>query len=260
EIAIVFNNKRPITYLKKHLADTYGHAIWSPQFYTIQEFFSLASEAEQVSQLTQFFYLYELHNELLGKEGHEPETLEEFYPIAEIILSDFSQLDYDLVNIDHIYMELYDTSKIDIEFQHLTKEQQDFIRKFWQSFSIAGHTGIQERFLKLWKRLPILYRAFKQKLIEHKQTNYPTIYRQLAEGELDSISLIKPFKKILFVGFNALNNAEAKLFKQWQELGKALFYFDADAYYLEDKQQEAGLFIRRNIFQTELQNALGEAP
>lgn len=260
EIAIVFNNKRPVTYLKKHLADTYGHAIWSPQFYTIQEFFSLASNAEQVSQLTQFFYLYELHNELLAKEGHEPETLEEFYPIAEIILSDFGQLDYDLANIDQIYMELYDTSKIDIEFQHLTKEQQDFIRQFWQSFSIAGHTGIQERFLKLWKRLPVLYRAFKQKLSEQKQTNYPTIYRQLANGELDSKALTQPFKKILFVGFNALNNAEAKLFKQWQDEDKALFYFDADSYYLDDKQQEAGLFIRRNIFQTGLQNALGEVP
>ena len=260
EIAIVFNNKRPITYLKKHLADTYGHAIWSPQFYTIQEFFSLASDAEQVSQLTQFFYLYELHNELLAKEGHEPESLEEFYPIAEIILSDFGQLDYDLVNIDHIYMELYDTSKIDIEFQHLTKEQQEFIRQFWQSFSVTGHTGIQERFLKLWKRLPVLYRAFKQKLAEQKQTNYPTIYRQLANGELDTTALTKPFKKVLFVGFNALNNAEAKLFKQWQEQDKALFYFDADAYYLDDKQQEAGLFIRRNIFQTGLQNALGDTP
>ncbi|WP_159637622.1 PD-(D/E)XK nuclease family protein [Sphingobacterium composti Ten et al. 2007 non Yoo et al. 2007] len=260
EIAIVFNNKRPITYLKKHLADTFGHAIWSPQFFTIQEFVSLASEAEQVSQLTQFFYLYELHNELLAKEGLQPETLEEFYPIAEIILSDFGQLDYDLVNIDHIYMELYDTSKIDIEFQHLTKEQQDFIRQFWQSFSIAGHTGVQERFLKLWKRLPILYRAFKQKLTEQNQTNYPTLYRQLADGILDSKALVQPFQKTLFVGFNALNNAEAKLFKQWQEEDKALFYFDADAYYLEDKQQEAGLFIRRNIFQTGLQNALGEAP
>lgn len=260
DIAIVFNNKRPITYLKKHLADTYGHAIWSPQFYTIQEFVSLASEAEQVSQLTQFFYLYELHNELLAKDGHELETLEEFYPIAEIILSDFGQLDYDLVNIDHIYIELYDTSKIDIEFQHLTKEQQDFIRQFWQSFSIAGHTGVQERFLKLWKRLPILYRAFKQKLAEQKQTNFPTLYRQLAEGFFNTKALVKPFKKILFVGFNALNNAEAKLFKQWQEEEKALFYFDTDAYYLEDNQQEAGLFIRRNIVQTELQNALGEAP
>ena len=260
DIAIVFNNKRPITYLKKHLADTYGHAIWSPQFYTIQEFFSLATNAEQVSQLTQFFYLYELHNELLIKEGQEPETLEEFYPIAEIILSDFGQLDYDLVNIDHIYMELYDTSKIDIEFQHLTKEQQDFIRQFWQSFSIAGHTGLQERFLKLWKRLPILYNAFKQKLSTENQTNYPTIYRQLASGELNLANLTQPFQKILFVGFNALNNAEAKLFKQWQDEGKAIFYFDTDAYYVEDRQQEAGLFIRRNIFQTELINALGDSP
>ena len=256
DIAVVFNNKRPITYTKKHLADTYGHAIWSPQFFTIQEFFSLSTEAEQVSQLTQFFYLYELHNDLLAKEGLEAETLEEFYPIAEVILSDFSQLDYDLVPIDHIYMELYDLSKIDIEFQHLTPEQQTFIKQFWQSFSVAGHTGVQQRFLKLWKRLPVLYRAFKQKLAEHNQINYPTIYRKLAAGEIPH-DFIQPYKKILFVGFNALSSAEAKLFKQWQEEDKALFYFDVDAYYMDDKQQEAGLFIRRNIFQTGLINALG---
>src|SRR5690606_30211386 len=111
--------------------------------------------------------------ELLREEGREPETLEEFYPIAEIILSDFGQLDYDLVNVDHIYMELYDIAKIDLEFQHLTPEQQEFIRKFWQAFSMQGHTGLQERFLRLWKRLPKLYRAFKQKLNGNRQTNYP---------------------------------------------------------------------------------------
>ncbi|UZJ65863.1 hypothetical protein OKW96_06880 [Sphingobacterium sp. KU25419] len=36
-------------------------------------------------------------------------------------------------------------------------------------------------------------------------------------------------------------------------------YFDADAYYLDDQQQEAGLFIRRNIYQTGLINALGDS-
>ncbi|GGH09186.1 PD-(D/E)XK nuclease family protein [Sphingobacterium alkalisoli] len=260
EIAVVFNNKRPITYLKKHLADVYGQAIWSPQFFTIQEFFSLSTSANEASSLSQFFYLYQLHNELLQKEGHELETLEEFYPIAEIILSDFSQLDYDLVNIEHIYMELYDTSKIDLEFQHLTVEQQQFIRQFWQSFSIAGHTGVQQRFLKLWKRLPILYKAFKEKLQQEKQSNYPSIYRDLAEGRAERPHFIQNFKQVLFVGFNALNNAEAYLFKQWQEMGKALFYFDTDAYYLEDRQQEAGLFIRRNIYQTGLINALEASP
>lgn len=260
EIAIVFNNKRPITYLKKHLADEYRQAIWSPQFFTVQEFFKQSCDHTEASALTQFFYLYELHNELLRQEGHEPETLEEFYPIAEIILNDFNQLDYELVHIDHIYMELYDTTKIDIEFQHFTAEQQAFIRQFWQSFSVAGHTGTQQRFLKLWKRLPVLYKQFKARLYTERQTNYPTIYRDLAEGKARNKAFVQQYKKVLFVGFNALNRVEAQLFRQWQEEGRALFYFDADAYYLEDKMQEAGLFIRRNIQQTGLLNALGESP
>ncbi|MGE8423945.1 MAG: PD-(D/E)XK nuclease family protein, partial [Sphingobacterium siyangense] len=193
-------------------------------------------------------------------EGRQPETLEEFYPIAEIILSDFGQLDYDLVPIEQIYLELYDNTKIDIAFQHLTQEQQGFIRQFWQSFSIAGHSGVQERFLQLWKRLPVLYDRFKEKLKTEGQTNYPTIYRDLVEGKATNQQFASSFQHILFVGFNALNKVEAKLFRQWQDKGSALFYFDADAYYLEDTMQEAGLFIRRNIFQTGLVNALGDSP
>ncbi|SEF82749.1 PD-(D/E)XK nuclease family protein [Sphingobacterium lactis] len=260
DIAIVFNNKRPITYLKKHLVDVFGQAIWSPQFFTIQEFLSRSTEDVQASALTQFFYLFELHNALLIKEGREPELLEEFYPIAEKILSDFGQLDYDLVPVDQIYMELHDTTAIDLAFQHFTPEQQEFIRQFWQSFSMKGHTAVQQRFLSLWKKLPVLYKELKEKLKSEKQTNHPTIYRELAEGKAQHQQFHKDFKQILFVGFNALNRAEAKLFKQWQDEGLALFYFDADAHYLDDKMQEAGLFIRRNLEQTGLINALGDVP
>ncbi|KGE13970.1 PD-(D/E)XK nuclease family protein [Sphingobacterium deserti] len=260
DVAIVFNNKRPIAYLKKHLAEVYGHAIWSPQFYTIQEFLKQATTETEAGQLKQFFYLFELHNELLQQEGSEPETLEEFYPIAEIILSDFGQLDYELVDIDHIYMELFDSTQIEIAFQHFTAEQQEFIRQFWQSFSAAGHTGTQQRFLRLWKRLPILYRRFKEKLKMEKQLNYPTLYRNLVAGNVAEPNFISRYKKVLFVGFNALSKAEVHLFKKWQEENEALFYFDADAYYLEDKQQEAGLFIRRNILNYGLRNALGDSP
>ena len=260
DIAIVFNNKRPITYLKKHLVDVYGKAIWSPQFFTIQEFFAQSSSNLQATALSQFFYLFELHNELLIKEGRDPETLEEFYPIAEIILSDFGQIDYDLVPVDQIYMELFDTTEIDLHFQHFTEEQQSFIKQFWKSFSMKGHTAVQQRFLALWKRLPKLYKAFHEKLKNEKQTNYPILYRELAEGKAENQDFIKEHKKVLFVGFNALNRAEAQLFKKWQEEGLALFYFDVDAHYLDDKIQEAGLFLRRNLFNTGLVNALGESP
>ncbi|WP_156305842.1 PD-(D/E)XK nuclease family protein [Sphingobacterium endophyticum] len=260
DLAIVFNNKRPITYLKKHLVDVYGQAIWSPQFFTIQEFFGQSTKSLQTTPLSQFFFLYEIHNELLAQEGKDPETLEEFYPIAEIILSDFGQLDYDLVPIDQIYMELFDTTEIDITFQHFTEEQQSFIKQFWKSFSMKGHTAVQQRFLALWKRLPILYHTFKEKLKAENQTNFPTIYRQLAEGKAENQNFIQGYQKVLFVGFNALNNAEAKLFKHWQEEDKALFYFDVDSHYLDDKIQEAGLFLRKNIFRTGLINSLAEAP
>lgn len=258
DIAIIFNNKRPITYLKKHLADVYEKSIWSPQFYTIQDFFSLSSNRKQLSDLSQFFYLFELHNALLIEEGLQPETLEEFYPLAEVILSDFAQLDYDLVAIDQVYAELHDSALIDIEFQHLTKEQQTFINQFWQSFHGASHTAVQERFLRLWRRLPKLYRSFKAKLEANNQTNIPSIYRSLGEGNPEISTYTQQFKKLLFVGFNALNKVETHLFKQWQAEGKALFYFDVDDYYLGDTMQEAGLFLRRNMQGSGLQNALGE--
>jgi len=257
-IAIVFNNKRPITYLKKHLVAVYQQAIWSPQFFTTQEFFSQSSRRSQASALTQFFYLYQLHNELLAQQGQQQETLEEFYPIAEIILSDFSQLDYDLVAIEKIYMALSESTEIDLAFQHFSIEQQEFIQQFWQSFSIKGHTAVQQRFLQLWHRLPHLYKSFKAKLKLENQTNYPTIYRALAQGEAEDQHFYKRYDKILFVGFNVLNKAEAQLFKQWQDQGNALFYFDIDRHYIDDPIQEAGLFLRRNLHQTGLRNALGD--
>lgn len=258
-IAIVFNNKRPITYFKKHLADIYQQAIWSPQFFTVQEFFKQSSSTTDASPLSQFFILFTLHNQLLNEEGRAPESLEDFYPIAEIILSDFAQLDYELCNIDHIFTELHESTSIDLQFQYLSEEQQMYIQKFWQSFSNEGHTGVQKKFLRLWRRLPILYRRFKDEMRHKNLTNAPTLYRNLAEDQKVASQFIMRYEKVLFVGFNALTRAETTLFSQWQTQGKALFYFDVDIHYLDDSLQEAGLFVRRNIQDSKLVNALPTA-
>src|SRR5690606_448709 len=112
-------------------------------------------------------------------------------------------------------MELYDTTKIDIAFQHFTAEQQHFIRQLWQSFSIAGHSGLQQRFLRLWKRLPVLYKAFKQKLAQEKQLNYPTLYRALAERQVAHPDFMNRCIRVLFVRVNGLSQAEAQIVEQW---------------------------------------------
>jgi hypothetical protein len=55
------------------------------------------------------------------------------------------------------------------------------------------------------------------------------------------------FHKLIFCGFNALNAAELNIFNKLYQQKKADILWDADNYYLKDKDQEAGLFLRNNF-------------
>ncbi|MGV3763645.1 PD-(D/E)XK nuclease family protein [Parapedobacter sp.] len=260
DVAVVLTNKRPIVFLRKHLADLAGKPLWSPAFFTIQEFFAQSSTRPQGSALAQFFILHRLHNQLLRDEGLPEETPDEFYPLAETILADFAQLDYDLVDPGEVYAELRDIALLQQRFPNLSAEQQRFMRQFWESFSVGKQTAIQQKFLQLWGRLPRLYRQFKAELAGQGLTTSATVYRDLAEGRAANPQFIDVYQQVAFVGFNALSRCEVKLFARWQGEGKALFYFDGDHYYVDDDLQEAGLFMRRNVGQYGLTNALGDFP
>ncbi|WP_353185533.1 PD-(D/E)XK nuclease family protein [Parapedobacter lycopersici] len=260
DIAVVLPNKRPAVFLRKYLAGLHGRPLWSPQFFTVQEFFAQSTTASQASPLTQFFALHCLHNQLLREEGRPEETPDEFYPLAETILSDFAQLDYELVPPVEIYAELRDIALLQQRFPHLSAEQQRFMQQFWDSFSAGKQTAVQQQFLQLWGRLPQLYLRFNAELANRQLITTAGIYRALAEGTAPAGDFIRDYRKAVFVGFNALNKCEATLFTRWQEQEQALFYFDADAYYVDDPLQEAGMFLRRNIVQYGLRNALGDFP
>lgn len=260
DVAVVLTNKRPIVFLRKHLADLSGKPLWSPSFFTIQEFLRQSASLPEASPLTQFFVLHGLHNGLLREEGRPEESPDEFYPLAETILSDFAQLDYDLVQPEEVYAELRDIALLQQRFPHLSAEQQRFMRQFWESFSVGKQTAIQQKFLQLWGRLPRLYQRFKEELARQRLATTAGIYRDLVEGRAAKPNFLAAYKQAAFVGFNALNRCEASLFTRWQDAGKALFYFDADSYYLDDELQEAGLFLRKNIRQYGLRNALGDFP
>jgi len=257
DIAVVLPNKRPVVFLRKHLAELSGRPLWSPPFFTVQEFFAQATPLAPASLITQFFVLYRQHNMLLRHEGRSEESPDEFYPLAETILADYAQLDYELVNPDVVYAELHDIALLQQRFPQLSEDQQRFMQQFWESFSVGKQTAVQEKFLHLWGRLPKLYRHFKEELKIKGLTTTASIYRELAEGQALHADFIQNYREVAFVGFNALNRCEANLFAQWQEAGKAIFYYDADAYYFEDHTQEAGMFLRRNVREYGLHNALG---
>ena len=249
DCAIVFNNKRPAAYLQKHFADIYHKPFWSPSFFTIQEFFAAATNLKIADHYTQFFTLYDCYIDLLKKEGVQKlPSIAKFHNIARIILGDFSQIDNDLVDADHLFTELEDIAIINQQFDFLTTEQKEFLSQFWRSYAEGKYKKQQELFIKMWHRMPVLYHQFHASLKENGFTTMSRLYKNIADGtnEIDFTTKYAG-NKLVFIGFNALSKAEAKAFKRWQEEGKAIFYFDTDSYYLADEMQEAGLFLRRNL-------------
>ena len=147
DCAIVFNNKRPAAYLQKHLAEIYQKPFWSPNFYTVQEFFAEATNLRIADHYTQFFTLYDCYTSLLKQEGvQKTPSIAKFHNIARIILGDFSQIDNDLVNADKIFTELEDIAIINQQFDFLTTEQKEFLSQFWQSYSEGKYKKQQELF------------------------------------------------------------------------------------------------------------------
>lgn len=247
--AIVFNNKRPAAYMQKYLADVIQKPFFSPSFYTIQELFAAATNYKIADFYLQFFTLHKIYNQLLAEEQLEPISSHKFFPLAKIILSDFTQIDNDLVDAEKLYRDLEDISVINKDFDYLSPEQYEFLAQFWTSYSEGKHKKQQELFIKMWRRMPKLYHKFHATLKTQDYLTNGYVYRHLAEeiGQQENLPVDFEKGKIILVGFNALTRAEAKIFTQLQEAGKALFYFDADEYYLNDPLQEAGLFLRKNL-------------
>jgi len=256
-VAIIFNNKRPEVYLKKHLAELIGKPIWSPSFFTIQQFFKNAFLEQEADKLTQLITLFQCYNTIQEQQGGKLVNIDRFYHLAEIILNDFAQLDYDLVDPEEVYTELYDIARIEERFPNFSEEQLALISRFWSTFSKEKQSYIQDRFIELWRILPLLYTRFHHALKDKGLATTPWMYRSLANGLETNTAYSDQYQQLIFIGFNALNKAEASLFKKWQKENLALFYFDVDRYYIDDTQQEAGTFLRRNLAVHGLINALG---
>lgn len=255
KVAIVFNNKRPAVYMRHYLAQVAGKAIWSPAFFTIQQFVSRSSTLEVADELLQFFTLWNAYNTIRHKLGQEESAPDRFYPMAQTLLSDFAQIDYELGRAEEVYSQLYDIALFQQQFPHFTEEQVAVMKQFWSSISTERHYSIQERFLELWEILPQLQQDFKAALaLKHKSTT-AGVYRLLAEGEFVNHEFLDAFDQFVFIGFNALSRSEARLFQQWQDAGKGLYYFDTDSYYIDDPLQEAGHFLRQNLEVLGLRNA-----
>lgn len=239
-LQVIFPSRRAGLYFKKHLSAMINTPIWSPVTCGISEFIKENSDQLIADDLTLIFELYEVY-----KEYAEEVTFDKFYPWGEIILRDFDEIDKNLAEADYLFRILKEHKKVEEDFEYNVADLDEFYR-FWNSFSEKDITGLQDEFIKTWEILGKVYHKFRERLAGKNICYEGMAYRRLYE-KVRSRSYTPGCKKLIFAGFNQLNKCEEGIIRGLLEQNIADVYWDADKYYIDDKLQESGKFLRENF-------------
>lgn len=228
-LCIVLPNKRGALYLKQHLAKAFQKTIWLPSIISAEELVAELSDLQQADSIDLICDLYAVYTSVL-KEKAEP--FEAFAKWGTLMLQDFNEADRYLVDTNALYQNLKEIKEIEnwsLSADNLTTTQRDYINFMHQMGSI--------------------YHEFAKVLLQKKQAYQGLMYRKAVENYKNS-EYINQYSKILICGFNALNKAETIIFSDLVKEKKATIIYDADKYYVENENYEAGLFLRKNFSNT----------
>ncbi|MEX2379413.1 MAG: PD-(D/E)XK nuclease family protein, partial [Vicingaceae bacterium] len=170
------------------------------------------------------FKLYDTHQKI---EGAKAESLEDFLSWANTLLQDFNEVDRYLVSAEELYSFLSEAKAIE-NWNLGNAELSDF----------------QKNYLHFWRKLGDYYKLFSEQLLDDHTAYQGLAFRKLA-GDLKANKVDYAKGKIrYFAGFNALTLAEELIIQHFVKNENAKIIWDADAYYLNDSNQEAGRFLR----------------
>ena len=237
DIAVVFPNKRASLFLNSYLAQLARKPIWTPTYITISDLFRRHTDLKVADPIKS---ICDLHKTFVKCTGID-ETLDHFYGWGQLLLSDFDDVDKNMVDAKQIFANLSDIHELD-DVSYLTDYQKQMIKKFFSNFSDDHNSELKKRFLQLWCHFYDIYVEFNKRLAQQGLAYEGALYRNVANNE----NIAFRHKKYLFVGFNMMQKVELNLCDRLMKQGQAAFYWDYDQYYM-DGNNEAGHYIRQYL-------------
>lgn len=225
-LCVILPNKRGALYLKKHLATVYRKTIWLPVILSAEELVARLSGLEQADHTDLICDLYLAYVQVLGDKA---EPFEAFSKWGNLMLQDFNEADRYLIDTRALYQNLKEIREIEN----------------W-SLSEGSLTSTQQDYVKFMEQMGSIYEVFTAMLLDRKHAYQGLMYRKAVEHYQDN-AYIAGFSKLLICGFNALNQAETRIFTNWVKEKKADILWDADEYYTLNANYEAGLFLREHF-------------
>lgn len=226
ETCVVLPNRRSGLFFKRYLGKKTGKNIIAPLILSIEDFMFNASGLLKADTLVQTLELYRAYRETTPGE---PKTLEQFLGMGKSILNDFNEIDLYMVDADAIFNHLSDIKAMSL----------------WNPEN-TPLTDFQQNYLGFYRSQAKLYHRFNERLSEQKIAYEGKAYRAALENYHRFLE-VNNVGKVIFAGLNALSKAEEEIITVLIKEGIAQIYWDADNYYLNSPDHEAGRFIQKYL-------------
>ncbi|UKM65427.1 PD-(D/E)XK nuclease family protein [Flavobacteriaceae bacterium GSB9] len=225
ELTFIVPSKRAGLFLKHQLPEIVNQTAFAPSILSIKEFVEQLSQLKSISNTELLFEFYNSYSALT--KSAKRDTFETFSKWAQILLQDFNEIDRYLIPQEKVFDYL--SAIQDLNHWSLEPQKTDFVKNY----------------LSFWHRLHDYYRHFTQNLLK-KQIGYQgLIYREAVEN-IESYIQSNSEKNHVFLGFNALNTAESSIIQELLQNDMAHIYWDIDSVFFNNKNHDAGLFIRQH--------------
>jgi hypothetical protein len=251
DLTFVFPNRRAGLFFQKYLSDITETPLFSPHIITINDCFNSMSSYQHADKFLQLFNLYEIYL----SHSKSNESFDVFLFWGEMLLADFNEIDKYLVDAKQLFSNIKDLNTINDSFSYFTENQIQAIKEFWSSFSVNTSISTVNSFEAIWSVLYSIYIDFNNKLLTQNFATEGMICRDVIQKINSSQEFDFGDKYYVFIGFNALNPSEKKLFLTLQKLGKADFYWDYESDMLQDLDNKASMYYHENtsMFQSKFQ-------
>lgn len=223
ELVVVLPNKRAKVFLLEELKNEIPQNSFAPKIISIEDFIQDIAGIRSVDSVE---LLFEFYNVYIGLTEKDKQPFEQFSNWGKTLLQDFNEIDRYLLEPNHVFSYLKDIEAI----KRWNLEPQD-------------KTKLIENYLLFWENMPLYYDALYKHLLSKGIGYQGLIYKEAVENLNHFSNSIH--HKIIFAGFNALNQAEEKIFQHLLSVQKADVLWDVEESFLNDPYHDAGLFARK---------------
>ena len=225
ELTVVFPNKRAAFYLRNAFRERCDHTIWLPQMISIEEAVTLWSGISLADNIDLLFELIDIDAELHVEQNSD---LNVFGSQAAQMAKDFNEIDQYGIDAKTLFNYVLENKKLGLwDFDTLKSKEKE------------------QKYLKFFQSLYDYYLRLRDRLKKQGKGYYGMITKYLSE--LSETRLVERIgeRSIIFAGFNALTTTEEHIINVLVKNDKAEVVFDYDTYYVDDENNEAGLFARK---------------